>query len=327
VRPASAWVLGAGGLLGSSVVRLLPRLLPGVGLWAPPGRFPWTDAPALDETLKAAAGAYLESLPPDSPWMVLWCAGAGVVGTPAEALDRETRALEALLDGIEAAAKGRPGCFFLSSSAGGLYGGNREIPVTEESAPRPISDYGRNKLRQEELLSAWAGARPRVSVLIGRISNLYGPDQNLSKPQGIIAHLSRCLLHHVPAHVYAPLDTLRDYLYAPDAAAQILAGMERLGVAAPPLRVTKIIASRQTASIGELLAVFSRIAKRQPRIVCGAVPSGALQPSRLTLKSTVWTDLPLPPPTPLGAGIQSVYREHLRLLQASRLPLPASAGR
>jgi UDP-glucose 4-epimerase len=319
--------LGAGGLLGSSVARLVPRMLPGVGVWKPATPFPWTDAAALDAALKSASRAYLDSLPPDCPWMILWCAGAGVVGTPAEALARETTGLEALLGHIEAAAATRPGFFFLASSVGGLHGGSREIPVTEQSAPRPISEYGRNKLRQEELLCAWAAARPQVSVLVGRISNLYGPDQNLSKAQGLIAHLSRCLLHHVPAHVYAPLDTLRDYLYAPDAAAQILAGMDRQAGLAPPLRVTKIIASQQTASIGTLLAVFSRIAKRQPRIICGAIPAGALQPSRLSLKSTVWTDLSLPPPMPLGAGIQTVFAHHLRLLQASRLPpTPALRG-
>src|SRR5439155_18411404 len=126
---------------------------------------------------------------------------------------------------------------------------------TEHPAPCHLSAYGRAKLRQEERLAAWAAARPGVSTLVGRISNLYGPDQNLSKPQGLIAHLSRCLLHHVPAHVFAPLDTLRDHDYAPDAAAQILRCIDRMARLAPPVRVTKLIASGQTASIGSILAI------------------------------------------------------------------------
>ena len=323
MTPAPAWVLGAGGLLGSSVARALPRLLPGVVPWTAARKFSWQDPAALDAELGAATEAYLGALGSDQPWRVLWCAGAGVVGTPAEALARETRALEMLLARLGAAGADRRGLFFLASSAGGLHAGNRELPLTEESTPSPISDYGRAKLRQEELLSAWAAARPQVSTLTGRISNLYGPDQNLAKPQGLIAQLSRCLLHHVPAHVFAPLDTLRDHLYAPDAAEQILRCMARLAELPSPLRITKILASGQTASIATILAIFSRIAKRQPRIVCAGSPVGSLQPSRLVLKSTVWTDLPLSGGTPLGTGIQSVYARHLQLFQAGRLPLPS----
>jgi len=323
MTPGLAWVVGSGGLLGGSVRRGLPRVFPGIVSWTPDsGNFNWSDPKALEADLGRAAREYLRAAGPDAPWMVFWCAGAGVVGTPAEALAQETRALEILLDRLAAEGSGRPGFFFLASSAGGVHGGSREMPLTEESPPGPISDYGRAKLRQEELVGAWAAAQPRVSTLTGRISNLYGPDQKLSKPQGLIAHLSRCLLHHVPAHVFAPLDTLRDHLYAPDAAEQILQGMVRLAKLQAPVRVVKLIASGQTASIGAILAILSRIAKRQPRIVCSGSPKGKLQPSSLVLKSTVWIDLPLAAPTPLAAGIQSVFAHHLRLFQAGRLPLP-----
>jgi UDP-glucose 4-epimerase len=323
VTPRVAWVLGSGGLLGASVRRRLPQVFPGTAVWTPRvASFSWNNPEALEAELGEAAQDYLSAAGTDAPWMLLWCAGAGVVGTPAEQLGRETRSFEILLDRLGRGGAERAGLFFLSSSAGGLHGGNVEMPLTEETPPRPISDYGRAKLRHEELLGAWAAAHPRVSTLMGRISNLYGPDQKLNKPQGLIAHLSRCLLHHVPAHVYAPLDTLRDHLYAPDAAEQILQGMARLAQLPAPARVIKLIASGQTASIGAILAILSRIAKRQPRIVCSKAAAGKLQPSGLSLKSTVWSDLPLAPPMPLAAGIQSVFAHHLRLFQEGRLPAP-----
>jgi UDP-glucose 4-epimerase len=309
-----AWVVGSGGLLGSSVARRFDA-------WSPGARFSWDSPSTLEAELGAAAEAYLRAAP--DPWTVLWCAGTGIVGTTADAMARETRALEVLLDRLGAAAGSRPGVVFLASTAGGLYSGSRRIPITEETPVEPTSDYGRAKLRQEELLASWASSRPSVSTLVGRLSNLYGPDQNLSKPQGLIAYLSRCLLHQVPAHVFAPLDTLRDYLYAPDAADQIHRAVERLRRLPPPARVTKILASGQTVSIGAILAIFLRIAKRRPRIVCSASPLSALQPGRLPLKSTVWTDLPLAPSTPLPSGIQSVYRRHLELFQAGRLAFPS----
>ncbi len=313
------WVVGAGGLLGSSVVRRLPRFLSGGVAWTPgPRRLSWEHPATLEAELRSAASAYLREAP--SPWMTLWCAGRGVVGTPAEAMARETRALEVVLDRLGEAR--RPGLFFLAGSAGGIYGDSPELPLTEASALHPVSDYGRAKLRQEELVEAWAASHPGISTLTGRISNLYGPDQDLTKPQGLIAYLSRCLLHHVPAHVFAPLDTLRDHLYAPDAAEQILRGMARLLSRPTPERITKIIASGQTVSIGGILSIFSKIAKRQPRIVCSGTPRGLLQPSRLALRSVVWTDLATAAPTPLPAGIQSVYAHQLRLFQGGRLPLP-----
>lgn len=319
----AAWVIGAGGLLGSAVARSIPSLLPGMAPWTPsPRPFSWDRPAELGAEFEAAADAYLRLAGPQRPWVILWCAGAGVVGTPAEAMEGETRALEALLDRLGPKLGGKPGVFFLASSAGGLHGGGSEIPLTEESAPSPISDYGRAKLRQEEILARWAANHPSISTLTGRIANLYGPDQNLAKPQGLIAHISCCLLHHVPTHVFAPLDTLRDHQYAPDAAAQILACIDRLVRLPPPVRITKIIASGQTVSIGGILAIFSRIAKRQPRIICAGSSLGSLQPSRLPLRSTVWTDLRLPPQTPLPAGIRAVYGRHLELFQVGRLPLP-----
>jgi nucleoside-diphosphate-sugar epimerase len=227
-----------------------------------------------------------------------------------------------LLDRVGAAAGTQPGVFFLASTAGGLYSGSRQIPITEETPLEPISDQGRAKLRQEEMLASLASSRPRVSTFVGRLSNLYGPDQNLAKPQGLIAHLSRCLLHHVPAHVFAPLDTLRDHLYAPYAADLILSGVERLRRRPLPVRVTKILASGNTSSIAGILGIFSRIAKRQPQIVCSGSPLSTLQPVRLPLRSIVWADLPVPPATPLPSGIQSVVRRHLELFQAGRLPVP-----
>ena len=88
------------------------------------------------------------------------------MGIPAEfeAMARETRALEVVLDQLGAAAGTRPGVFFLASTAGGLYSGSRQIPITEETPVEPISDYGRAKLRQEEMLASWASSRPTDTV-------------------------------------------------------------------------------------------------------------------------------------------------------------------
>lgn len=323
---AAAWVVGSGGQLGSAVARLLPERLRDTRLWSPgPRRFSWNDPSTLLSEFALTTAAYgREVAASQRPWMVLWCAGAGVVGASEDAMAAETKALQMFLGQLGGEVGDRPGAFFLAGSAGGVYGSSPEVPLTESSPTRPSSDYGRAKLRQEEVVRDWAAAHPRVSALVGRISNLYGPRQNLSKPQGLIAQLCSCLLHHVPAHVYAPLDTLRDHLFVADAAEQILACMARLRSLPEPATVLKILASGQTSSIAGILAVFSRIAKRQPRIVCSGSALGKLQPTRLVLRSTVWPDLAPPLATSLAAGIQTVYRAQLALLQEGRLPAPVS---
>jgi hypothetical protein len=205
-----------------------------------------------------------------------------------------------------------------------VYGGSLERPLTEATPPRPISDYGRAKLDQEEALRAWAHARPTVSVLVGRLSNVYGPGQHLDKPQGLISHMSRCLIFGVPVHIFVPLDTIRDYLFAEDAGERIVAGLERLRRESPGggRHVTKVLGSERETTVAALVGVFRRIAKRQLRVVAGPTPRG--RSSRRGSSSgprSGPTSRPLLA-TQLLDGVSRVHRHQLALFQAGRLPAP-----
>ena len=83
-----------------------------------------------------------------------------------------------------------------------------------------MSAYGESKLEQERIVRAWSAATG-VPAAIGRFSNLYGPGQDLTKPQGIISRLVRASLRGEPLLVFVPLDTVRDYLFAADAARRV----------------------------------------------------------------------------------------------------------
>ena len=309
-----AWVVGAGGLLGSHVAAAL-----GAQAWAPgPGKVPWRDPEAAALALAERAGRFSAAVGP-GPWALAWCAGAGVVGASRETLAVETGYLEQLLGLLGTLLAGRPGKVLLASSAGGVYAGNPCQPLTEASRCMPMSDYGRNKLRQEDLLARWALGRPEVSTLVARISNLYGPGQDMGKPQGLIAHISRSLIHRTPVHVYVPLDTLRDYVYVADCAAQLAAGLARLAQS-PAEHVTRIFHGGETVTIAGILGAFARIAKGRPRIICAPSFRRSLQPARLQFRSTVWPDLEPRARTSLAVGIQRVFRHQLALFQQGRLP-------
>jgi len=306
------WVIGAGGLLGRSLENALdtPLWHPDVPIaWSAPGAGAIELCHQADEFLRAARGR---------PWTVAWCAGAGVTGSSADALELELAALRETLDALAAAARGRDGAFFFASSAGGVYAGVGAPPYDESSPVRPLAAYGQAKLDGEELVAAWS-QRTGTPSLIGRIANLYGPGQNLGKGQGLISQICRTHLTGQPLPIYVSLDTLRDYLFAPDCANLIVAGLERLrqeDSSTRPLVVTKILASQRAITIGAVLGEMRRIFKRSPRIVLGESGVAAMQAKDLSLRSRVWTEVDRRALTPLPAGIAATAADLQRQLQA-----------
>ena len=80
--------------------------------------------------------------------------------------------------------------------------------------------YGRAKLAMEGHARALAAATG-VRVVLGRLANVYGPGQTLGKPQGLLSQLCLADATRRPLPVYVSLDTIRDYLYAGDAARMV----------------------------------------------------------------------------------------------------------
>lgn len=320
MRPSPlVWVVGAGGLLGSSVWRELDARA-----WRFGRDLHWSDGARLSQDFSDAVRAFGQRLAaePERPWAIAWCAGAGVVATSGQALEAETLAFRQFLRLVAADPQlaTRAGSISLASSAGGVYGGCFASPINEATLPQPISPYGRAKLSQEELLATWATSQPHVSVLIARFSNLYGPAQRLHKAQGLISHASRCLIHGAPLHIYVSMDTIRDYLFADDAARALIAGLSQLAREKQRL-VTKIVASEQEISIAELLRVFDRIADRKLCVIADLHPLAALQPQRLQFRSQVWPGAA--PQVELVEGVSRVYQRQLADFAKGQLPPPA----
>jgi UDP-glucose 4-epimerase len=159
-----------------------------------------------------------------------------------------------------------PGSFVFASSAGALYGGSPAACYSESSPVSSTTPYAAHKLRQEQLVHAFVADRPGTSGLILRYSTLYGPGQARNKPQGLITQLARRTIANEPSNIFVPLDTIRDYLHADDAAERTLATLrdvrQRHGRA-----TIKIIASERATSIASLIGVFRRVSDRMPRIV------------------------------------------------------------
>lgn len=303
-------VVGARGLLGTAIRRRGAER----GLAMTSARVTWSDAWQSVADLLAAVDDVAEQAG-DGPWRIIWCAGAGVTASTDESLAAEVAVMDDFARTLaQGPAEALERCtVFFASSAGGLYAGGAEPPFTERSAPAPLAPYGRAKLRAEGVFSRLTEVG--VRVVLGRISNLYGPGQNLAKPQGLISQM--CLAHHEvrPIGIYVSLDTLRDYIYVDDCADLVLDVVERASTLPPGSDpVVKILAAGTSVSIAELIGTMRALHKRKPQAILAASPLGRAQARDLRLRSVVWTDLDHRPLTPLPAGMAATSEDIGRAL-------------
>lgn len=328
------WVIGARGLLGSSVLGALAARPGGARTFVDDERIPWDAGAGLGIALRSRTKRLLAESLAGGPegWAVLWCAGAAVVASGAREVALDLGAFEEFLAGLDASlaanpeAARSPGHVLLASSAGGVWAGHQGPPITESTPVRPLSHYGFGHLAREEALAAFAVRRAAVRTATVRLSNLYGPAQRLDKPQGLVSQIARSLIHRRPVRIYVPLDTVRDYLFAADAGrgmADVLGRMAR-SPETGPMPLVKILASEEETSVGGLLAVFRRVTRRKVAVVAGLLPVSRLQPLRLRFRSEVWTSAGRRLRTPLPEGVARVYRHQLELFTRGALPPPVA---
>jgi UDP-glucose 4-epimerase len=214
---------------------------------------------------------------PGSPATIIWAAGVGHVGAPAGQLAAETDGLTAAADALRALPPGIAATttFLFASSAGALFAGVPSV-IDEQTEPSPIAPYGREKLRQEELLRRVAvetGAR----IVACRISNLYGLAEGRLTARGLISIAVRCTRLRQPMTVFVSPDTRRDYLLNSDAAALALHRAE----AAPQGFSTALVCEGRTRTIAEVLGLIGAVAKRRVPAVYGERAETRLQPRGL----------------------------------------------
>ena len=298
---ASRWIIGRG-LLGNAVARARSDT---------PFRaaVPWHDSELASRALVDGLHRFLAENP--GPVEIYWCAGKGVTSTPKDQLDREVGVFHDFVSALAASSveDRERVTFFLASSVGGAYANSSRPPFTESTIAIAGSDYGRAKLRIEEILRMGTGTGGWRSF-IGRITNLYGPGQDLGKGQGLISVVVSSYITGKPVSIYVSLDTLRDYIFEDDCARVIEAGVRRTSGLGAGQVVTKIIGAMTPISIGAIFGEQNRVRRRRsPVILGGGDPRG--QSLDLRVRSEVWTDLDGLVRTTFGAGLDAVFRAQL----------------
>lgn len=296
-----AWVLGSNGLLGKALCRAL--LSNGSELFSPAERFHWDNDIELTTQITTAVQAFSAKVDETDQWEIYWAAGVGTMGSVAASFTPETQALSLLLQRLQSDPHlmATSGSFAFASSAGAIYAGSTDDIITENTVPAPTTDYAREKLLQENLVSAFTLANSRTTALIARISTLYGSGQAAGKKQGLLTHIARSILRNQPIQIYVPYDTIRDYITVGDAANAMIATLRSKNQKS---QVTiKIIASEYPATIAEIISIFKRIARRKPLIVTSASKLSSLYSRRVQFRSMVFMKHPKTSATKLSVGI------------------------
>lgn len=96
---------------------------------------------------------------------------------------------------------------FFSSAA--VYG-NATLPISENTATNPISQYGQSKISIENIISA-----SKTPFLIFRLSNVYGPQQYPKSKQIIPVFFESVLKNQSPT-INNNGQQIRDYIYIDD---------------------------------------------------------------------------------------------------------------
>lgn len=316
-------VVGSGGLLGRHVHETLRAARVPVSTVS----VPWKEPGAARRALREGLAALLDA-DDGGPVNIAWCAGAGVVATPAEDLDAEVDLFSQVLGDLgDMIGPESSVAIFFASSVGGLYAGSEDPPFTEQSEPRPLVAYGKAKLAMETALTDFC-ARTGSVALIGRIANLYGPGQNLAKSQGLISQLCLSHLRGAPLPVWVSLDTIRDYLYVGDCAAMVLDGLDGIRGQAERLGTTTVVkimgsgsGTTMAAVVGETNRIFHRRAKLSLRSA-----GAAGQVRDLRVRSVVWPELQRRARTPLCVGVRRTASEIAAAFSAGNSALPAQVG-
>ncbi len=146
------------------------------------------------------------------------------------------------------------------SSGGAIYGNKISESSKETDEAKPVSKYGKTKLKIEEyLLEKFKNSKEKILIL--RPSNPYGPSHFNKKKQGVIPIFLRSINMNMPIEVYGDGSIIKDYIHINDLVEIIfnLSTGSNYGI--------YNIGSGIKTSINELIKILFKVTKRKSKII------------------------------------------------------------
>jgi UDP-glucose 4-epimerase len=159
------------------------------------------------------------------------------------------RLLRAVLDVVCAA----PATLLLVSSGGAVYGEPDRLPIDESHPLRPVSEYGRLAVATEALV-ATAVQRHGIAATALRCGNVYGPGQDATRRQGLVAVLLDAAATGRPVDVWGDGSVARDYVHVDDVAAVVAACAGR-----PDLPIALNVGTGKATTVTRLLLLVEEV--------------------------------------------------------------------
>lgn len=248
-------VFGSTGLVGSSIASAL-------GSSARTASVRWSSYEKTKQDIRGALEALRAQQP--SRWAVIWAAGRAVIASPTAQLEDELRNFGAALEGTAAINTDGGGTILLIASAGAIYSSTGGAPASEFTPVNPTSAYGEMKLAQEEMLRR-ACHQTGLRGIILRVASVYGPRQNVTKPQGLISALVRSAVTGAVVQVFVPRETRRHYVYSEDVGRIVTHATQRLAVEPGDCPI-RLAFGERSRTISEVAAAVGRVCGTRPKI-------------------------------------------------------------
>ena len=276
------WIIGKGGLLGNNLLKQV--LLYQYEIFNGSDSFTWANEELLKKQFQLSVAQFFK-VANGRKWIIYWAAGSGRMNSTETSMDVEIKILSYFVNYLQCESDRilKNGVFVFSSSEGAIYGGSKDYPISERSSTACVNAYGRGKLKQESIITSLARDGKGATVLIYRLSTLYGVKQENHVEHGLLSTLSRSIYRKQLIHIYVPLDTMRDFISADDAAKIIIKDVACVELSS--IIQIKIIASETSTSIARILTIFKAISNCKPLIVTSANFWGHAYQNNLVYKS------------------------------------------
>lgn len=305
------WTIGSGGLIGRAINAQSTH-----PFHAKPIR--WRNNADALEDLRSNLSRFNAQASLFTSSAIIWAAGAATTTTTPHQADNELNLFTEFMQVLgEHSLNHAINDFVLISSAGGIYAGAQNPPFTEETPPAPIGVYGNLKL-QQELIAIEKLAHCDIHLTIARVSNAYGPGQDVTKLQGLISRLALCTIKREPINLFVPLSTVRDFIFTADLATRIHALIQEDST--DTAHRIRIIASEQGTSLGYLIKVSQNVFHRRIPIALGSHPSASAQAPDLRFSSLhTNSQTLLTNSTSLPIGIKATFDDLSRRIATNSL--------
>jgi UDP-glucose 4-epimerase len=187
------------------------------------------------------------------------------------------------------------------SSSSSVYGSRRDLPVTEDTPPDPLSPYGVAKLAAERYCVSFARVYESFETVVLRYFNVFGPRQSpVSQYAAVVPLFITAIARDEPITVEGDGEQSRDFTYVANVVDATLRAAEAEGASG---RIFNVSAG-SPATVNELADTIGRIV--------GRAVERAFAPARTGDIRASWADI--------GAARESLgYEPRVGLEEGLRL--------